>query len=251
MSVGCVVMTASFCLGFGSIGHRTVADIAQSRLSEKARQEIAELLDGENIVTMSTYADEIRSDGKYKFSYPWHYVNFPEKKRYEESKKSKDGDLVTSYEKCVEMLKSDTASVETKRFYLSFLVHNVADAHQPMHVGRKRDKGGNDIKVTWFGQETNLHRVWDSNLIDAYGMSYSELALNMPKLSPDVYAEWESSDYLDWIHESKALSSVVYESAKRGEDLKYRYSYVYFPMVREQLHKAGIRLAKVLNELFE
>ncbi len=61
----------------------------------------------------------------------------------------------------------------------------IGDLHQPMHIGRLEDKGGNDIQLQWFGRGTNLHRLWDSNMIDDYGMSYTELSDKLPKLSKE------------------------------------------------------------------
>lgn len=118
-------------------------------------------------------------------------------------------------------------------------------------VGRGEDKGGNDIQVRWFKDGTNLHRVWDSNMIDYYGMSYTELAINNLLLSDTQKKEIEKGDFLDWVYESQSLAQKVYDSANVGEKLGYKYMYNYFPVVRQQLKKGGVRLAKVLNEIFD
>ena len=131
------------------------------------------------------------------------------------------------------------------------LVHLIGDLHQPLHVGRAEDKGGNDIQVQWFHKGTNLHRVWDINMIDRWDMSYVELANNAKKLTKEELKNYKKGTVLDWIYESQELAKTVYKSAEVGENLRYRYSYRHFNTARTQMQKAGIRLAKILNEIFE
>ena len=130
------------------------------------------------------------------------------------------------------------------------LVHLVGDLHQPLHIGQKEDKGGNTVQVQWFGQGTNLHTVWDSKMIEEWNMSYLELANNAKDLSKDEIKAIEKGTVVDWVDEVHEITKEVYKSAKKGENLKYRYSYDHFGTVRTQLQKGGIRLAKILNEIF-
>jgi hypothetical protein len=130
------------------------------------------------------------------------------------------------------------------------LVHLIGDMHQPLHVGRKGDKGGNMIQVQWFGQGTNLHAVWDAKMIDFYKMSYSEMANNANELTKQQVKFIQNGTVVDWINETHQLAIKTYGTVKVGENLKYRYMYDNFGLVRSQLQKGGIRLAKVLNDLF-
>ena len=102
---------------------------------------------------ISTYADEIKSDSAYDAFKPWHYVNFKDNETYEQSDKSPKGDLIVGIRKCKEVLSNPNASKKDKVFYLKILVHLIGDLHQPMHVGRAEDRGGNSIIVQWFGKE--------------------------------------------------------------------------------------------------
>jgi hypothetical protein len=235
---------------YGPTGHRTVAKVADNYLTDKAKAAIEKLLDGETLIMVSTFADDIKSDRKYDYTHVWHYVNSPDSISYEDSEKNPDGDMLSAINESISILKDKKSSKEEKAFRLKMLVHLMGDLHQPMHAGHKEDRGGNDIKVKWFGKDTNLHRVWDSNLIEGSKLSYSELAENMPK--PPYYdvKSIEKGSILDWYAETKELSSIIYASAKADENLRYDYSYKYFPVVRDQLNKGGIRLAKVLNEIF-
>ena len=130
------------------------------------------------------------------------------------------------------------------------LVHFIGDLHQPLHIGRAEDKGGNDIQVRWFNQGTNLHRVWDENMIEEWNMSYIELAENAEQLSKAQISAIQSGSVLDWMRDTRKLTKPVYESVEVGEKLRYRYSYDHFPTVMKQLQKGGLRLAKLLNDIF-
>lgn len=243
-------MLANTGFAFGPTGHRTIAKIAESYLSDEAKKQITELLDGEGIVIVSTFADDIKSEKKYDYTHVWHYVNAEEGISYSDSKKNPDGDLIFAINKAVEVLKNPKSTKEEKAFNLKMLIHFIGDLHQPLHCGRGADKGGNDIKVKWFRKNTNLHRVWDSDIINFNKMSYSELAETM-KRSPYIdKEEIEKGNVISWYNESKKLSKVVYASVEPDENLTYGYNYKYFPVLKERLNYAGIRLAKVLNEIF-
>ena len=235
---------------WGVTGHRTIGEIAEKHLSKKAQKQIADLLQGQGLAFVSTFGDEIKSDKKYSKYYTWHFVNFPFDTKYENSKKDKNGDIVMGIEYCINILKDPNASQADKIFYLKFLVHLVGDLHQPLHVGRSEDKGGNDIKLLWHYKKSNLHRVWDSEMIEFYNMSYTELSSNRKKLSNAQVESIAKGSVLDWTYESQALAKKIYKSAKQDEKLSYRYSYNHFDLVRSQLQKSGIRLAKILNDVF-
>ncbi len=231
-------------------GHRVVGEIAQQHLTRKARKAIAKLLEGQSLAAVSNFADEIKADSTNRRFSPWHYVNFSADKKYGEEPPSAYGDLMTGIEKCMAVVKDENSSKEDKAFYLKMLVHLIGDLHQPMHVGRLEDKGGNDIQLQWFGRGSNLHRVWDSNMINDYGMSYTELATSLPKWTKNQKKAILQGTIYDWVEESQDIANELYESVEVGEKLAYRYAFVWWDTVETQLQKGGLRLAKVLNELF-
>lgn len=235
---------------WGATGHRTVGAIAQEHLTKKAKKEIDKLLQGGSLDFVSTFGDDIKSDPKYKKLNPWHYVNFPFDTNYEDSDKSKEGDIITGINYCITVLKDKNSSKEDRAFYLKFLVHLIGDLHQPMHVGKAEDKGGNDFQVRWFNKGTNLHRVWDSDMIESFNMSYTELAANKKDLSKPQIKAIQNGTVLDWTYETQQLAKKAYSSAEIGEKLGYKYSYDHFETVRTQLQKAGIRLAQLLNDIY-
>lgn len=235
---------------WGATGHRTVGKIAEKYLTKKTKKVLSNLLDGHSLSFYSTFADDIKSDNKYRKFSPWHYINFKFDEKYNPATASKKGDLVQGINTCVKVLKDPSATKADKAFYLKLLIHFIGDMHQPLHAGRAEDRGGNDIKVKWFNKPSNLHRVWDSEMIDSYKMSYTELAKNADKLSKAQVQSLQKGTILDWVYESQALAKKVYASAKNGDKLFYRYSYLYLNTARQQLQKGGVRLAKVLNDIF-
>jgi hypothetical protein len=235
---------------WGKTGHRTTGEIAQKYLTKKAERKINELLNGHSLAFVANYADDIKSDSLYDKYYNWHFVNFPFEATYESHPKSEKGDIIQGINKCVNVLKSANSTEEEKVFHLKMLVHFIGDLHQPLHVGMAEDKGGNDLQVRWFKNGTNLHRVWDSHMIDDYDMSYTELSDNADKLSKYQLQSIQQGSVLDWMYDSRALCKQIYADIEVGQKLGYRYMYDYTTMVRSQLQKGGIRLAVLLNDIF-
>jgi hypothetical protein len=235
---------------WGPTGHRTIGEVAQKHLNHKALKKVEKILRGHGLAFVSTYGDEIKSDNRYKKFSAWHYVNYPFGIKYRNSQKSTSGDVVIGIEKCIDVLRDKHATTKDQEFYLKLLVHLVGDMHQPMHAGLAEDKGGNDFQVRWFNKGTNLHRLWDSDMIDHYKMSYTEIASNFVEKPKEWIIAKQKGSPADWIDEVHILAEMVYNSAVIGEKLGYRYSYLHFNTAREQMYLAGIRLAKILNDIY-
>lgn len=247
------VSTFSFATesDWGRTGHRATGEVAEQHLTKKAKQKVREILNGSNLAFVSTYGDDIKSDPAYREYGPWHYVNLEAgETKYTKEKANPKGDLVQAINTSIAVLKDKNSTAEEKSFYLKMLVHFVGDLHQPLHAGRGEDKGGNDIQVRWFGDGSNLHRVWDSEMINDFQMSYTELAHNSDELTKNEIRKIQQGSVLDWMYESKKLANEVYASVETGEKLGYEYMYEWFPVVHDQLQKGGLRLAKILNEIF-
>jgi len=243
--------TANFANNdWGKTGHRATGEIAQKHLTKKAQKAIKDLLGGHSLAFVSNYGDEIKSDNKFRKYSPWHYVSFPFDKTYDTQPKSEKGDLMVAIQTCIDVLKNQVSSREDKIFHLKMLVHFIGDLHQPLHIGLSEDKGGNDFQVRWFNSGTNLHTVWDSKMIDGYGMSYTELADNAKPISKNQLKELQKGTPYDWMYESRELCKDIYKRTEIGEKLRYRYSYIYMDTVRFQIQKGGIRLAVLLNDIF-
>jgi hypothetical protein len=235
---------------WGDNGHRVVGYIADKYLSKKARKKIKQILGNESLAMASTWSDFIKSDSTLNAqTATWHYVNIPDGQTYAQAQKEPKGDVIEAIDRMMKDLQDASASIEKRRFALRFLIHLVGDLHQPLHTGRADDLGGNKIKVRWFGRETNLHRVWDSDLIDNMGLSYTEIAESINFANKEQIRTWQSTDHRAWVDESRVAAQKVYASAKDDAKLSYRYAYDFDEMLKLKLLQGGVRLAGLLNKV--
>jgi hypothetical protein len=130
------------------------------------------------------------------------------------------------------------------------LIHIVEDVHQPMHAAHADDKGGNDFKLYWFSTPTNLHSVWDTQLIDFQQLSFTEYAMAINHTTAGQRAEWQKAPISQWLFESNQIAEKLYIEIKPGDTLNYKYNFAHIDTVNLQLLKAGVRLAGLLNQLF-
>ena len=239
---------------WGMTGHRITGQIADSYLSGKARKAIKAILGDESIAMASNWADFVKSDSTYNYLYSWHYVNFDDNynlpEMREHLKKDSTVNAYTKLEFLITQLKEKDLPQEKKIMYLRLLIHIVGDIHQPFHTGHAYDKGGNDVKVLWFNQPTNIHSVWDSQLIDFQQLSYTEYATAINHTTKAQRAQWQSGGLAGWLHESQQLAQQLYAGVRPDEKLSYRYNYKYIDTLNGQLLKGGVRLAGLLNEIF-
>ena len=250
-SISVFSFIALIFISWGPTGHRSTAAIAEHYLKRKAKKQINKILDGKSLAEISTFADEIKSDKRYRSFSPWHYVNYPDGGSYATAVKNPKGDLITGIDSCITVLKSKKTSKADKAFYLKMLVHLVGDLHQPLHIGHKKDRGGNDIQVRWHGKGTNIHHVWDIDMIETWNMSYTELAADADKkLSKAELAAIQKGTPLDWAIANRKIADEIYHSIKAGDKLSYKYSYKYIGTVKDQIQKGGIRLAMILNSVW-
>jgi S1/P1 Nuclease len=233
---------------WGATGHRATGLIAERYLTSKAKKKIKKLLSNQSLAMVSTWMDEIRSDSTYNYTADWHWVTIETGKTYEESPKNPNGDVIMSIERLVAELKSGKLDEKKQIEYLKMLVHLVGDIHQPLHVGCCDDRGGNSVKVKWARNETNLHSVWDSNMIDETKLSYTELADALGQPDKTTVATWQKATVRDWARESMSYRKQVY--AIGDGNLGYKYSFKNLDTVEHRLLQAGIRLAGILNEIY-
>lgn len=249
-----LIFTALFCSvsllswGWGATGHRATGYIANKYLNKKARKAIERILNGQSLAMASTWMDEIRSDSTYDYTADWHWVTIPDGMTYEQAEKNPKGDIIESIERIVAELKSKKLSPQQEAERLKWLIHLIGDIHQPLHVGRGDDRGGNNIKIMWFRADSNLHRVWDSDMIDDTKLSYTELAESLGNPSQQQVQSWQQATVRDWAYESMSYRKQVYDYGNAR--LGYQYSYKYLGTTKERLLQAGIRLAGVLNEIY-
>jgi hypothetical protein len=240
---------------WGQTGHRIVGEIADIYLTNKARKAIRDILGNESIAISSNWADFIKSDTAYNYLSPWHYVNVKQGLSQTEfnSVLARDtiADAFTKLNFLIGELKNKQLPSDKKQMYLRLLIHIVGDIHQPLHVGRQEDLGGNRIRVLWFGDSTNLHSVWDDKMIASQDLSYTEYVKAINHCTKEQRKEWQQQSLSEWFYDSYLKAGKVYSSVSQSNQrLSFRYNYDHIAMLNDQLMKAGVRLAGLLNKIF-
>lgn len=245
-------MSVFYAYAWGPKGHRIVAQVAYDNLDCKARKHVDAVLGKHGMIYLSTWPDEIKSDTIYPNSFTCHYqdlagglsdsavvatlTDYPEE----------GGDLFMALDSLEVVLKKDKYCHDALVFY----VHMMADRFCPMHVAHLDDKGGNAVRMKWFGSNTNLHSVWDGKLIEYKGFSYTEYANYLH----DVYGH-ERKDILKMTEQETLLhtyhvTDAIYQYHPTWSGNTYHYAYRWVETAEYQMYMAGVRLAKHLNELF-
>jgi hypothetical protein len=249
IAIAALLLAISFhSMGWGPTGHRVTGWIAGKYLTKKARKALEERLQGQSLAMASTWMDEVRSDSTFNYMADWHWVTIPDRLSYERTVKNPNGDIIETLKRVIRALKTKKLTRDEEVIYLKILIHLTGDIHQPLHVGARDDKGGNEVKVMWFQTPSNLHRVWDSDIIDDSRLSYTELAKSLAVPSQEQRRKWQNSSVEEWAMESQSYQPQVYDYGNGR--LGYRYAYLNFPIIRTRLLKAGVRLAGILNEIY-
>ena len=255
-SLFALVLSAAL-LSWGVTGHRTIGKIAEGHLTTQAKAAVHELIGDTTLAGISTWPDEVRSQPAYRNTGPWHYINLPlglNFADFETKVKGMTQENVYSALLQQERILGSRASTRREKIEaLKYIVHFVGDLHQPMHVSREEDKGGNTIQLNYDGNGTNLHALWDSKLIDHQGLTYEQMAATYDHATPAQVKRWQSDPLIQWIWESYQASSKLYAEvdAMKSRTIDDSYYQAHIAIVQERIEKAGIRLAGVLNEIFQ
>jgi hypothetical protein len=245
----CLLGASIMLISWGFKGHRAVATIAQKHLTSNTAYIVSAYLRGEGMGDVATWADENRN----RKTAPWHFLNLPLGLTHEQFVKTvseRDNNVYSAILKTEASLKDNSLTPDQKNEALKYLIHLVGDAHQPMHISRKEDKGGNTIQVRFDHKGTNLHSLWDSRLIDHEGLREADIAKTYDVATPAQIKRWQADSPMEWIWESYQISSELYGQVKAGQNIDEAYYQKYIPVVRKRIDQAGIRLAGELNKLF-
>lgn len=237
-------------LKWGQIGHYVTGEIAEQHLTEQARERVNNLLEDRSVVYATVWMDDIRSESKYNYTSTWHWVTIPDGMTYDETEKNPDGDVIQALETLISELKKGGLNKQEESEKLKMVIHMIGDIHQPMHVGDGSDSGGNEVRLQWMGEPSNLHRVWDSDIIRSLEFSYSELAKELNHhATPEQIIDWQDSSVRDWAYESMTYREQMYDLPDNMR-IGYEYRYYNKEIIFDRLLRAGIRTAGVLNEIY-
>jgi hypothetical protein len=241
-------------MAWGMLGHRVVGEIAERNLSCKAKKQVKKILGTESVAMASNWADFVKSEPSYKYLDTWHYINFKSGMNKDEFTAALMADTATNIHTKLNMLvaelKKKDLPKDKAQMYLRLVIHMAGDIHQPMHTGRPDDLGGNRVKLFWFGEPTNLHRLWDSDLIESQDLSYTEYSTHLNHTTKAQRKAWMKQPVSEWLYESYLVSNKIYSEVQPEQKLSYRYNYDNLETLNQQLLKGGIHLAGLLNEIF-
>ncbi|KAF8660259.1 hypothetical protein HU200_057825 [Digitaria exilis] len=253
---------------WGKEGHYMVCKIAESFLTKKASAAVKDLLPGwagGDLAETCSWPDTQRF--RYKWSSPLHFADSPGDCKFDYAKDASEHMLSL----LVWLGKQGTATTGTERGTydrsesLMFLAHFVGDVHQPLHCGHTDDLGGNTIIVHWYRRKSNLHHVWDVNVIETamknfYNNDVSTMIQAIQRNITDVWSneekQWETCRIRTktcadkYAEESSKLACKAYEGVQQDSILKDDYFFAALPVVQKRIAQGGVRLAAILNKIF-
>lgn len=234
---------------FGPAGHRVAGMIAENHLCSPALLAIDRLGGGEGLGELGLWADQIRSTERWRHSAPWHYMNVADDASVDEFEPPPEGDILWAIGRFRARLADVALDLRDRASALKFFVHFVVDLHQPLHVGRIEDLGGNTIDIVVAGETVDLHRYWDSTVIrDELPVSdYLRRSATLIRLMSENLTDTTPRE---WAVESQGLRRIVYNFDTTTGAIDTRYEAVARDVTRIRLIQAGLRLAGELSDLF-
>ena len=283
-SMGCLCGQA---FGWGDDGHRIIAAVAEQQLTPAVRAKVRALLAGDatgltgpSLAAQATWADKWRDSDRnttrerYERTREWHYVNIPISSTASDatiaaachgrpplpagtpaSAGPPRACLIDKIDQFIAELRNPNTPPAERRLALQFLLHLVGDLHQPLHAGDDGDRGGNDKKIGLPGfNPDNLHQFWDTTVVRRLGPRPERVARELGRnVSPAQRREWSRGTPTDWARESAgvARTSTYARLPTPGDDGRRTLTPAYVAQAtsaaKQQLSKAGVRLAWVLN----
>lgn len=221
---------------WGSSGHRIVDEIALKNIAPNIADSLHFYL-GKHVADAGNWMDEIRGDHDYDYMKPWHYINVPKGGSYDPNSTN---NIVSALDSAISRLHNrHLHTKEETATDLKIAMHLLGDLHQPLHVGYASDRGGNMVEVGFLGTTTNLHKVWDSEIIEHNNISASSCSVQPVPQSVEV---------LEWMTDSRALLNTVYSFSNATIDQTYEDRSI--KLIEKQLALAGARLAAVITDIF-
>lgn len=245
------LMIVPNALGWGQKGHDVVAYVAEQNISCRVARKVAKVLEGHSLVYYANWMDNASHTPEYAHTSTWHYANVDEGYTYQTMPKNEKGDVVQAVMQLTEQLKKGGMTAQEESVALRMLIHLVGDLHCPMHAGHKSDLGGNLVEVLYFGKPQKLHSIWDSALVEsAHNWGYTEWQREIDRQPRKEDKKLQQGSVEEWFSETVELSKGVYKDMPEGAKISYDEVAKYAPLIEQQLLKGGLRLARLLEEIY-
>lgn len=247
-----LLAVAAQAFAWSQKGHDTVAFIAENHLSQAAADSVSAILDGRSPVYWANWLDNASHTPQYAYTKTWHYKNIDEGIDYADAPLNPKGDVVTAIREQIYILSDSMSTRAQKALALKILIHCVGDMHQPMHMGHLSDLGGNRVPVQFFGRDANLHAVWDGSIMNSgHAWSYTEWASQLDRLNEEQQLAEAAGDIDDWARQTYAIATRVYNYFPKGAKISYDQVAHWTPVIEQQVLRGGLRLARILNAIFD
>lgn len=245
------LMIVPNAFGWGQKGHDVVAYVAEQNISCRVARKVAKVLEGHSLVYYANWMDNASHTPEYAHTSTWHYANVDEGYTYQTMPKNEKGDVVQAVIQLTEQLKKGGMTPQEESVALRMLIHLVGDLHCPMHAGHKSDLGGNLVEVLYFGKPQKLHSIWDSALVEsAHNWGYTEWQREIDRQPRKEDKKLQQGSVEEWFSETVELSKGVYKDMPEGAKISYDEVAKYAPLIEQQLLKGGLRLARLLEEIY-
>jgi hypothetical protein len=239
-----ILLSNQSSMAWGGKGHTIVAEVAFQNLDEATKKNIMKYLGNMTLAEAANWMDDIKKDDSKDFMKPWHYINLEKGA----SAMPEGENIITALLKTMKEL-DNTAVLndEEIKVRILYLFHLIGDLHQPLHVGYGSDRGGNDIKLSFYGKATNLHSIWDTEIIENRNMTVADVN-RAAHYTPAEISEIKAINVFEWAKQSRGYLATAYKF--RNGKIEMDYLDTNTKAVKEQLYKAGLRLASVLEKYF-
>ncbi|GHU86029.1 endonuclease [Bacteroidia bacterium] len=242
-------MVPAIVFGWSKTGHRVIGQIAENIMTEQAKSNMNAVLNNAGAAMVANWGDFVKSDPRFKQFSSWHYTNFTSNLTREKFDKEAidtfSGQCIFRIIQLTEILRENPNDVNC----LKMLIHIVGDMFQPMHLGSPYDLGGNKVPITWFGQKSNLHSLWDDKLIDGEKLSYTEYAQFLMNTKKPSAGEYSKQAVLDAAWKAYQITCKIYDEKDKVSD-HYVYIYNYKSIWEQQFVDGGILLGTILNYIY-
>jgi hypothetical protein len=238
----------SFSYGWGKVGHHIIVEVAKDYISKNVQDSVTKYLGDMTWESASTWMDELRGDAKYDYMKKWHYINIDKGNHYDTTIEN-GNNVVKQLEIAISNLKNKSKlTKEEINLNIKVLFHLMGDLHQPLHVGYGNDRGGNDVKVTYNAKVFNLHRIWDTDVIESQKNTTENVLDLLSKTSHRKLKKMAKGDIVQWFDQTRVLLDLAYTYPDVISD---EYINKCYPVIENQLLLGGVRLGKILNEVFK
>ena len=249
-----VSLLATNALAWGNAGHRITARLAQDQLSDSAEQQVRAILGTRWMADVASLPDDWRNNDGARLTAGWHFVNTSIDEETYDQARDCPGDqcVVEQLRDMRDTLANREASSSARKEALIYIIHFVGDIHQPFHCGSgtvdgESDRGGNNINVTFDGQQRNLHSVWDGGLISKRGLNVADYTAHLEdEVLPGLDASVAGGTPIDWANESHQIAQD--QRVENNTTLSSAYVTAALPIVDDRLARGALRLAKLIED---